>query len=646
MFCDASEIAYGAVAYFRAVTSGQVNVSFVMSKTRLTPIKALTIPRLELQAAVVAVRLKSKILEEIDFEVDEMHFWSDSKIVLHYLSNMQRRFSTYVSDRVAEITSNSDIKEWHHIPGTMNVADDCTRGKEFHELTPQCRWISGPEFLMLPEAEWPSINEVPVVNESELEIKSSVLTVSTTPSINMVQWEKYSSWTKLCRQYAWWMRYKFNLRCKAKKTSPPPERQTKYLSTVDLQEALLALCKQAQIESFKEDFRDLQANRALAPSSSLLPLQPALVDGVIRVGGRLNKAPIPFEAKHQVILSPTHPLSRLLVQDIQKRHFHVGREHTLALVRQQYWILRGKSFIRKIINDCLRCKRRRAKPTIPLMASLPRERLALCEPPFTNTSLDYFGPINVKRGRVTEKTWGCIFTCLTTRAVHLELAGDLSTDSFIMALRRFSRRRGNPKTIRSDNGSNFVGANRELAEALKSLSQERITGGLTQEGITWYFNPSSAPTWEEYSSQWSSSRPLTPVSDDLNDYEALTPNHFLIGRASPNSPPGQFEEREVNSRKRWRMAQALADMIWRRWRKEYLPTLAIRSKWNKEQRNLKEGDLILIKNDDAPRSHWPLGRILKAFPRKDGRVRIAEVKTPSGILMRPAAKLCLLEGSI
>ena len=141
------------------------------------------------------------------------------------------------------------------------------------------------------------------------------------------------------------------------------------------------------------------------------------------------------------------------------------------------------------------------------------------------------------------------------------------------------------------------------------------------------------------------SRPLISVSDDLDDYEALTPNHFLIGGASPNSPPGQFEEREVNSRKRWRMAQALTDMIRQRWRKEYLSSLAIRSKWNKEERNLKEGDLILIKND-APRSHWPLGRILKTFPGRDGRVRMAEVKTPNGTLMLPAAKLCLLEESV
>ena len=148
MFCDASEIAYRAVAYFRTVTRGCINVSFVISKTRLAPIKTLTLPRLELQAAVMASRLKSKIFEEIDLEIDETPFWSDSKIFLHYLSNAQRRFSTFVSHRVSEVVSSSDVKEWHHIPGKMNVADDCKRGKEIQELTPQCRWITGPEFLI------------------------------------------------------------------------------------------------------------------------------------------------------------------------------------------------------------------------------------------------------------------------------------------------------------------------------------------------------------------------------------------------------------------------------------------------------------------------------------------------------------------
>ncbi|XP_068707240.1 uncharacterized protein [Montipora foliosa] len=151
----------------------------------------------------------------------------------------------------------------------------------------------------------------------------------------------------------------------------------------------------AQIESFEEEYKELQANRALLSNSPQLPLQPFLMEGVIRVGGRLNKAWIPFEAKHHAFLSPTHPLTRLLVQDLHEKHSQVGREHTLALVCQQYWIPRVKSFVRKIVNDCLHCKRRLANPNVPLMASLPIERVAFGEPPFANTGVDYFGPINV-----------------------------------------------------------------------------------------------------------------------------------------------------------------------------------------------------------------------------------------------------------
>ena len=143
------------------------------------------------------------------------------------------------------------------------------------------------------------------------------------------------------------------IKMSSKESESALKRQTKVLNANDVTEATLALCQLAQIESFKEDYKDLQANRALSRNSSLLPLQPVLVDGIMRVGGRLDKAPIPFEAKHQVILPPAHPLSRLLVQDLHEKHLHVGREHTLALIRQTFWISRGKSFVRKIINDCL-----------------------------------------------------------------------------------------------------------------------------------------------------------------------------------------------------------------------------------------------------------------------------------------------------
>ena len=177
----------------------------------------------------------------------------------------------------------------HHIPGTINVADHCTRGKEIHELTPESRWISGTQFLMLPEEEWLSSKEDLRVNESELEVGVSVLTNLIAPSVIVVEWEKYSTWKSLIRLYVWWIRYKFNLRCKVKKVSPPPGWQTKILTDDDLKEAALVSCKIAQIESFEEEYKDLQASRTLLSKSPLLPLRPVLTESC-----RLDKALIPL----------------------------------------------------------------------------------------------------------------------------------------------------------------------------------------------------------------------------------------------------------------------------------------------------------------------------------------------------------------
>ena len=250
---------------------------------------------------------------------------------------------TYYTE-LLELPSDQTL---HHISGTINVADNCTRGKEIHELTPESRCISGTQFFMLPEEEWSSSKEGLRVNDSELEVGVSVLTTSIAPSVIVVEWEKYSTWKSLIRLYA------------------PPGWQIKISTADDLKEGSLASCKIAQIKSFGEGYKDPQATQALS-KSPLLPMRPVLTEG-----GRLYKALIPFEANHQVLVSPKHPLYRLLVQDLHKKHFHVRREHVLALVHQQFWIPRGKWFIRTIVNDCLHCKRRRAKPEIPVMASLP-----------------------------------------------------------------------------------------------------------------------------------------------------------------------------------------------------------------------------------------------------------------------------------
>ena len=304
------------------------------------------------------------------------------------------------------------------------------------------------------------------------------------------------------------------------------------------------------------------------------------------------------------------------------------------------------------------------------MASLPKDRLQVA-PPFTKVGVDYFGPIMVKHSRKQEKRYGCLFTCM----VHLEVTKSLEADSFINALRRFVARRGPPSDIYSDNGTNFVGADRELKQSLKEWNQSQIADFLSQKEIHWHFNPPGSPhfggIWERLVQSCKkalkvvlhnqvvtdevleiafaeteahvNSGPLTEVNSNSSDLEAITPNCFLISRANPVLPCGSFADKEVSSKNRWRQTQVLINQVWTRWLREYLPTLIARKKWNQITRNIKVGDLVLVVDENTQRGDWPLARVMKTFPGKDDTVRECEVKTKAGLYKKPVAKLALLE---
>ena len=296
------------------------------------------------------------------------------------------------------------------------------------------------------------------------------------------------------------------------------------------------------------------------------------------------------------------------------------------------------------------------------------------EPPFTNVGVDYFGPFGVKRGRSVVKRYGVIFTCLATRAIHLEMASSLDTDSFIHALRRFIARRGQVKELRSDNGTNFVGAQRELKEAIEGWNQGQIHNILLQRGINWIFNP---PAGSHHGGVWErlirsvrkvlnstlnvqsldeeglhtvlceaeailNSRPITKASTDPNDLETLTPNHLLLLKTTPSLPPGHFQKEDLYARRRWRQVQYMSDLFWKRWIKEYLPQLQERQKWSNIRRNFTPEDIVIIVDDSAPRNSWLTGRIVETIMDKKGLVRQLRIKSKTGFLTRPINKVCLL----
>ena len=306
------------------------------------------------------------------------------------------------------------------------------------------------------------------------------------------------------------------------------------------------------------------------------------------------------------------------------------------------------------------------------MANLPAKRLNAYVAPFTHTGVDYFGPFEVKLLRRTMKRWCCLFTCLSTRAVHIEVVHSLDTESCLAAITKFIARRGRPKTVLSDNGSNFVGSARELKQYIDSWNKTQIAERLHQQDIEWSFNPPGAPhfggVWERLVRSCKramfavlsgrgltdeiltttmcivehtlNGRPLTPVSSDPEDLEAITPNHFLIGRAGICIPFIPQAEKYTDLRKAFRASQAYALMIWKRWSNEYLPQWNQRQKWsNQEKRTISEGDLVWLVDESAKRCDYKMARVVDVHPGSDGEVRAATIRTVEGVYKRPVVKL-------
>ena len=355
---------------------------------------------------------------------------------------------------------------------------------------------------------------------------------------------------------------------------------------------------------------------------------------------------------------------------------HSGTQQVLSATRERFWIICGNSSVRHYLKECRKCRFWKAPTGQQLMAPLPECRVTPGKPPFTCTGVDYFGPVLVRIGRSQVKRYGCIFTCLASRAVHIELASSLSASSFLQAFFRFVHRRPGVKKMFSDRGSNFVMAERELRDEITRWNKQLIHDSLRQKGIEWHFNPPLSPSqggvWEiivksvkrilqnltgekildEESLrtfivevEWIlNNRPLTSVSDHPSDLAALTPTSVLTGSTDPSLPPDTFMKADGYKRS-WRAVQWMAEQFWTRWRKEYMLSLQKRQKWLHTSRNLKPGDLVLMVNENCKRGSWPKALVTEAFPDNDNIVRNVRVKTATASYDRDVRKLCLLEAS-
>ena len=434
------------------------------------------------------------------------------------------------------------------------------------------------------------------------------------------------------------------------------------------------------------DPKDRQARREVKKVSSLAKLDPFLnKDGLICVGGRLRET----EEKCPVVIPKRTNTSILIIREAHQEVAHCGRCITLNKIRDNgYWVIGAHSAVRGYIDRCRTCRELRGKVSEQKMADLPDERVTP-SPPFTHCGCDMVGPFIIKEGRKELKRYGCLFTCMSSRAVHIECTSDLSADTFIQALRRFIGRRGKVTSIRSDNGTNFVGAEKELQKCLEEMDDSKVHEFLLSEGcdwISWKKNPPSAShmggVWERQirsirtiltalmkrhsailndesfrtlmveAEAIINSRPLTV--ENLSDPAGpapLSPIQLLTFKSNVIfPPPGDFARNDLYVRRHYRRVQFLANQFWSRWRTEYLSSLQERQKWGSERRNLCVGDVVLIKDSEVftKRNGWPIARVEEVFPSDDGLVRKVKLKVgnkqadKSCYLVRPVAKLVLL----
>ena len=693
-FVDASELAYGAVVYARSTyEDGSVFSEIVAAKSRVAPSIATSIPRLELMGAVIGMRLTTKIAEVLEIGISSSVFWSDSANVIWWIRGRSRDFKPFVANRVGEIHSNTDPEQWRYVPTNQNPADMLSRGLKAAELIGCYSWWRGPDFLRQSEEAWPvhkplakpsGDNEIKRISRSSRTVEPCQEPKTTNTTYGFVAAvvytdypvdpKRYSSWLRLRRVQSWVNRFIENCQ------TPKSDRTTGKLLAVELKKAELQLVRYAQSSEFQEEWTALSRGRSLPANSKILKLQPRLDDdGLLRSDGRLKNAKfLSYDVRYPVILPRKSWITTLIVKEFHERDNHAsGTNQTLAALSSRYWVVSGREVIREWERQCAECRRRKAKACQQIMAPLPLARLKSSLRAFTRTAVDYAGPfITVQgRGKRRQKRYLCLFTCLATRAVHLEMSFGLDTDAFLNALYRMTSRRGLMEEMYSDNGTNFRAADRELKSLVSQLDQEKTTDSIANKGIVWHFNPPLAPhfggihesmiksakraitailgnadiTDEELMTAiigaegLMNSRPLTYQSTDPADDVPLTPNHFLHGQIGGQFAPTTVDETQFHPRKRWRRVQELVRHFWHRWLREWLPNLGLRKKWHGERRDIRVGEVVLIVSPDTSRGNWPLGRVIEVYPGADGRVRVAKLQVGQGTLVRPIVKLCPLE---
>ena len=674
IFCDASLIAYAATVYARVKSATGVSAQLLMCKARVAPTKQHTLPRLELMGALLAARLYRYFQEDVKLPHNAVHFWTDSKIAFHWIRGDPSRWKEFVSNRVQEIQTHTQPAQWRHCPGVCNPADLATRGLGSQEVVVSNFWWHGPEWLCQAEECWPNsalIDAAPT-EEADLETKPSPKDCVTfvahkqpeSPLLKLLQ--RVSKYPRLLRSAAYVLRFIHTRITKTSNKSGP-------LTAEDIVEAEKLMIRLVQRSDFPQEVAHLQDGKPVEKSSILYQFQPFLdSDGIMRVKGRLEKADLPYDAKHPIILSPQSAFTRLVIEREHGRLLHAGTSTVLANLRQRYFILRGRQVIKSALLRCAICRMLLALPGDQVTAPLPADRVTPA-PPFAVSGVDFAGPLFVDYNGERTKSYIALFTCAVTRAVHLELVLGLGASDFIDALRRFAARRGMCLTIYSDNALAFRRANKDLDDLWDTIIHKDVQSYLSNKKIVWKFITPRASWWGGFYERMVrsvklaihktlgksfvtflqlqttlceveaviNSRPLTQGSEPEDI--PITPSHFLTGDRLTALPPGETQA-EIESTAATLIAlkhsrEKMLQRYWQTWQSEYM--LQLRSAHtvpNQRQRPIQVGDVVLVQQDSCKRLLWRKALVVEKHFGRDGKVRSLTVRLANGNKVRRAVQ--------
>ena len=676
-FGDASKKAYFSVVYLTYRTDdGKAHARLVASKTRVSPLKELTIPRLELISARILAQLMSTIRNALlsQLDLDGVKYWLDSKTALTWVQN-KGEWKQFVRHRVNEILKLSRKEDWLYWPTEQNPADIGSRGVTASQLKQNQLWWHGPQWLTGRQQDWPKMLETLRTPESSEEEKTSQVTMmveskQSTGIDAVVNVDDFSTLQRLVTVTAWVMRFIDNVRARKEQRA----KRTGKLQVNELRTAEMEWFRSTQDNLKKqENFKQLVSELGVKED-----------EGILRCVGRLVNSDLEFDARRPMLLPRQHRLTRLVIEECHQRVHHSGVRATLAQLRSKYWVPRGRQVVKKILGECVVCKKLVGKPyNSPPTAALPDFRVKEA-PPFSRVGVDFAGPFNVKgRSWQMDKAYVALFSCCVTRAVHLELVEDLSAAAFRRCLRRFVARYESPTLIVSDNAKTFPATEKALN---KLFNHREIKADLEYERIEWKFNLERAPWWggmfermvssvknclrkvlgnarltfDELSTLLTevqstlNSRPLTYEYNEVEE-EVLTPSHLIYGRRIKTLPDEVVEpddaRSEENCSSRFKYLSTRLEHFWQRWRKEYLVNLREfhRCRSERQERKVEIGDVVVVVvyDEEKKRGEWKTGVVEGLVTGKDREIRGAKVRVITKgkpvHLLRPVQKLYPLE---